>query len=643
MAAAAALGASGLAAALGAGAASATLSASTLTASPPSAVAGSTGNTLNFTYTTPNPGLPGKLTLKIPGFSKPTLTNVTTGNLTGCASATPTGVSGGGTITISFDCGTTGTPVTGGSFTIQVANEKAAKIAGTYQVVAGTNTAPITSPPSFMVVPGPEAMLAITNLPTSVDSEVPTSLSVTAEDAFKNVVPDYTGTVRFSSTDPRATLPASYSFQPTDNSTHVFSGLLFYTPGRETIYAGDGTVTSAKSTMVVAPTSIAVSPSSPSVQRGLTQQFMANVTYPDQTVNGDTHVIWSSDTSSVATIGASTGLATGNLVGSANISATLSGVVGSTGISVTPGSTITSLGSSANPAVSSQPVTLTATVSQTGLAGPLTGTVTFTSNGTTTLGTSPLVGGTAMLTYTPPAGSYSIVASYSGDANNQASDNSASPLSQVVNLEGTTVSLASSTGGTSTYGQSATFTATVSPQSTPSGLAPANGFVTFSDAYGHLFAAVPVFGSTAAWATSALPVGATGITAAFIPTNTQQSGSSDSTTQTVSQATATASDSPSETSYSSGDTVTFTVTVSGVSGAATPSGSVTVDDGQGDANTASVSGGTALVQVTLNSAAAAGGATLDFTATYSGDTNYASASDAGSGGVTLTPNTPPGT
>ena len=619
------------------------LGPSTLTVTPSTAVAGSTGNTLNFVYTSPNAGLPGTLTLKVAGFSVPTLANVSTSGLSGCTSATPTAVGAYGVIKINFDCGSTGSPVTGGSFDVQVANVTASKRAGTYQVIADTTTSPITAPPSISVVPGPAAILAVKGLPASLDSEVAAGFTVTAEDAYKNLVPSYAGTVKFSSTDPRATLPPAYTFQSTDAGTHAFSGLLFYTPGKETIYAGDASgAYGSGSTKVIAPTSISISPTSQSIVRGTTSQFTASVVFPDQTVSPDPYVIWSSDTPSVAKIGPSTGLAAGVSVGAAGILATLAGVVSASAspVSVTQGSTSTSLISSANPSISSQPVTLTATVAQVGtVPGPLTGDVTFSANGSP-LGTSPLLNGNATLTYAPPVGSYDVVATYGGDLNNAGSSNSATPFSQVVNAEGTTVGLSSSTGGSSEYGQPVTFTATVSPQSSPAGLAPVNGFVTFTDSYGFLYAAVPVFNGTASWTDNLPPVGTLSLTASFIPTNTQQTGSSAATTQTVTTATPTVSDSPSETMYNPGDSVTFTVTVTGVSGAALPSGSVTVDDGQGDSGTATLSSGTAMVTIALNSSAAAGGATLNFTASYGSDTNYGSASDSGSGGVILTPATP---
>jgi hypothetical protein len=117
------------------------------------------------------------------------------------------------------------------------------------------------------------------------------------------------------------------------------------------------------------------------------------------------------------------------------------------------------LTSSVNPSISGQSVTFTATV--TAAAGTPTGTVTF-SDGFTVLGTGTLSGGKA--TYTTSAlsvGSHPITASYGGDPTNDVSTSNV--LVQVVNSKPkATVNLSSSLNP-SVYGQSVSFTATLSP------------------------------------------------------------------------------------------------------------------------------------------------------------------------------------
>ena len=71
--------------------------------------------------------------------------------------------------------------------------------------------------------------------------------------------------------------------------------------------------------------SIAVTPASPSIAKGLTEQFTATGTYSDgSTADLTSQVTWASATAAVATI-TSAGLATGAGIGSSQISATLGG------------------------------------------------------------------------------------------------------------------------------------------------------------------------------------------------------------------------------------------------------------------------------------------------------------------------------
>src|SRR5208282_3733879 len=101
--------------------------------------------------------------------------------------------------------------------------------------------------------------------------------------------------------------------------------------GTSQITATLGTIASLPDTLTVtaaALQSISVTPASPSIAKGLTQQFNATGTYSDgSTQNITTSVTWASATTSVATIGAGTGLATGASVGTSQITATLGTIV----------------------------------------------------------------------------------------------------------------------------------------------------------------------------------------------------------------------------------------------------------------------------------------------------------------------------
>lgn len=60
-------------------------------------------------------------------------------------------------------------------------------------------------------------------------------LTVTALDFFENVVVDFAGTVRFTSTDERATLPAATAFVTSDQGRRSFTGVTLRTAGLQTL------------------------------------------------------------------------------------------------------------------------------------------------------------------------------------------------------------------------------------------------------------------------------------------------------------------------------------------------------------------------------------------------------------------------
>ena len=131
-----------------------------------------------------------------------------------------------------------------------------------------------------------------------------------------------------------------------------------------------------------------------------------------------------------------------------------------------PATTSTALVSSANPGPIGAPITYTATVSVVAPGtGTPTGTVSFTDQGSPVAGCQSLsLPATAPLqvTCTETYGSnsaHSIVATYSGDTNDATSHQG---LVETLQQIGTQTTVGSSSP-TSTYGQSVTFTATVTP------------------------------------------------------------------------------------------------------------------------------------------------------------------------------------
>jgi uncharacterized protein YjdB len=121
------------------------------------------------------------------------------------------------------------------------------------------------------------------------------------------------------------------------------------------IAAGTTTVTallnglSAFTQLVVDPasaatvTSVVVTPASPTLAVNATQQFTATANYSDgSSQNVTSQANWNSSAPSVATIGATTGLATAKAAGSTTISATFGGKTGNATLTVQP-PTVTSI------------------------------------------------------------------------------------------------------------------------------------------------------------------------------------------------------------------------------------------------------------------------------------------------------------
>jgi hypothetical protein len=75
--------------------------------------------------------------------------------------------------------------------------------------------------------------------PSSVTAGTAFGFTVTAVDAYGNVATGYRGTVHFTSSDSRATLPHNYAFTTGDNGVHTFTGVKLRTRGLQTITAID--------------------------------------------------------------------------------------------------------------------------------------------------------------------------------------------------------------------------------------------------------------------------------------------------------------------------------------------------------------------------------------------------------------------
>jgi hypothetical protein len=119
------------------------------------------------------------------------------------------------------------------------------KTAGTQSLTATDNvTSSITGTQSGIVVNAAAAsVLVVSGYPSPITHGTSGTFTVTVEDAYGNVVTGYHGTVKFTSSDAAASLPANYTFTSADAGVHTFTATL-NTVGTQSITATD-TVTSS--------------------------------------------------------------------------------------------------------------------------------------------------------------------------------------------------------------------------------------------------------------------------------------------------------------------------------------------------------------------------------------------------------------
>ena len=104
--------------------------------------------------------------------------------------------------------------------------------------VFSTNVFLLLPSPKISIVSGqPDKWRAF--LPTLRNETDEFELQIRAEDKWGNPTPLYAGTVEFSSSDPKAALPQSYTFTSADGGIHRFEDLVFQTPGIHFVTVSD--------------------------------------------------------------------------------------------------------------------------------------------------------------------------------------------------------------------------------------------------------------------------------------------------------------------------------------------------------------------------------------------------------------------
>ncbi|HYI01103.1 beta strand repeat-containing protein [Hyalangium sp.] len=112
--------------------------------------------------------------------------------------------------------------------------------AGSQTVTAtDTVTATLTDSVTVSVVSVGATQMMLTVPATPVTAGSPFSVQVTMRDSSGNLATGYIGTVRFTSTDPQAVLPANYTFTAADAGQKTFSGVELRTAGTQSLTATD--------------------------------------------------------------------------------------------------------------------------------------------------------------------------------------------------------------------------------------------------------------------------------------------------------------------------------------------------------------------------------------------------------------------
>ena len=275
----------------------------------------------------------------------------------------------------------------------------------------------------------------------------------------------------------------------------------------------------------------------------------------------------------------------------------------------------TTLASSLNPSPLGTSVTFTATVAP----ATATGIVQFNVDGTDVGSPVALAAGKATLvTNTLTAGDHSVIATYGGDLN--FSGSASATLTQTVNALAATSTALTSSLNPSIYGQSVTFTATVSP--VVAGATP-TGTVQFSIDFVNVGAPVALSGTgVATLATTAMQAGSHSVVATYSGSLTYATSTTTPLTQVVNKASTTTTAKTSDNNGRVGNQIQLRATISVVApGVGLPTGTVTFTLSNSKVIGTATVGPTGVATLNWTPVAADVG-TWTVTATYSGDPNF---------------------
>jgi len=433
-----------------------------------------------------------------------TITQPATATYGAQASVTVTVSSGSGTPTGSVSLSLDGTPLTGpglvnGSTTFTFNSPGAGSHVLSASYSAQGNFAASSGTGNLIVN---QAVLTVTANNASKTYNTANPVFTASYTGFVNGDPQtvLTGTPSLSTTATTASSVGTYpinavvgSLSSTNYSFKFVNGTLTVTPASTTT----SVISSANPSILGASVTFTAT-----VASGTSGIPTGSVTFKEGTTTLGTGTLNGSGiaTYSTSALGLGSHSITAVYGGDANFasSTTLSGV--NEAVNQIPTSALVTANS--NPSIFGGSVTFTATVTSSG--GTPTGSVTF-NDGASALGTVTLSGGKAA--YTTSAlvgGAHSITVAYSGDTNFATTTSPA--ITQTVNTTSSSTTIAS-TFDPLAYGESVTFTATVTPSAS-------TGTVTFMDGATTLGTGTLSSG-TATYGTSALSVGPHNITAQY--------------------------------------------------------------------------------------------------------------------------------
>jgi len=139
-----------------------------------------------------------------------------------------------------------------GSHTFSLSLKTAGSQSGTARIKSQWS---INTSASAVVLPDAVAKLSVFGMPNPSQSRIPGSVTVQARDAFDNPVHAYTGTVHFTSSDWKATLPANYTFTGPEDGARGFSVTLrlLGTSSITVTDTGTPSITGSQTGIVVVP------------------------------------------------------------------------------------------------------------------------------------------------------------------------------------------------------------------------------------------------------------------------------------------------------------------------------------------------------------------------------------------------------